>query len=235
MTVLSADAYLTHLDADLDAFRQCLADLTAPVAACPGWQVGDLVAHVGETYQWVAAALESQTAPDDPESGPRDPAILPSWFDVQAAMICARLRRANPDDPCWTMGAPHTNYFWIRRMAHETAIHRWDAQDAHGDAVPIAADLALDGIQEVAEMFLPRQIRLGRQRPLAQTISLTPSGSVPIVLATGTDAAPSADIAGPAEALLLLLWKRIVLDDARLAVTGDADAVTTVLSAALTP
>src|SRR5262249_9741619 len=38
--------------------------------------------------------------------------------------------------------------FWHRRAAQETAVHRFDAQFAAGDAKPIDADLALDGIDE---------------------------------------------------------------------------------------
>jgi uncharacterized protein (TIGR03083 family) len=55
----------------------------------------------------------------------------------------------------------------------------------------------------------------------------------------GPDSADSggldAEVAGPAEALYLLLWHRTGLDDPRLTLTGDATAARHVLAAALVP
>jgi hypothetical protein len=44
-----------------------------------------------------------------------------------------------------------------------------------------------------------------------------------------------ASVTGSAEALLLLLWKRTTLGDARLTVTGSHTAAATVLAQPLTP
>ena len=43
-------------------------------------------------------------------------------------------RRADPRQPNWTWSSDHTAGFVIRRMAQETAVHRWDADDAAGSA-----------------------------------------------------------------------------------------------------
>ena len=45
----------------------------------------------------------------------------------------------------------------------------------------------------------------------------------------------TATVLGPAEALALLLWRRIGLDDHRLRVQGDRDALATVLDDHLVP
>ena len=37
--------------------------------------------------------------------------------------------------------------FVIRRMAQETAIHRWDAESAAGTVTPVESTLASDGIR----------------------------------------------------------------------------------------
>jgi hypothetical protein len=42
-------------------------------------------------------------------------------------------------------------------------------------------------------------------------------------------------VSGPAEAVFLLLWHRIVLDDPRLTVSGSRAVADAVLAAALTP
>ena len=44
--------------------------------------------------------------------------------------------------------APHTVGFWQRRQAHETAMHRVDAQLAAGEVATIDGALAADGIDE---------------------------------------------------------------------------------------
>src|SRR5262249_56595265 len=48
----------------------------------------------------------------------------------------------------WFEGKPAPAPFWHRRAAQETAVHRFDAQFAAGDAKPIDAELALGGIDE---------------------------------------------------------------------------------------
>ncbi len=55
--------------------------------------------------------------------------------------------------------------------------------------------------------------------------------------ATGPAAESAADatLAGPADALLLLLWGRLDLDDPRIRLTGDRTAADRVLSARLVP
>ena len=84
--------------------------------------------------------------------------------------------------------------------------------------------------------MFPRQVRLGRTAPLPAA-----SGSPPPRAATGssrgtaTRADPDATVSGPAEAVLLLLWHRIGLDDPRLTVSGSRAAADAVLAAALTP
>jgi len=40
------------------------------------------------------------------------------------------------------------------RMAHETAVHRVDVEQAHDDVTPIDEELALDGVDEVLRRFL---------------------------------------------------------------------------------
>ena len=45
--------------------------------------------------------------------------------------------------------------FWSRRMAHETSIHRWDAESASGAQAPVDAAVAVDGIDERLENLVP--------------------------------------------------------------------------------
>ncbi|HZU79144.1 MAG TPA: maleylpyruvate isomerase family mycothiol-dependent enzyme, partial [Acidimicrobiales bacterium] len=68
------------------------------------------------------------------------------------------LATAGPDAQVWNWVAngPGPSTFWHRRMAQETSIHRWDAENAVGQAGPIDTELALDGIDEALDMLAMR-------------------------------------------------------------------------------
>jgi MDMPI C-terminal domain len=89
------------------------------------------------------------------------------------------LESAAPDLECWTFfEAPSPLAFWARRQAHETTIHRVDAQlaaaaaagestDVPGSADPVPPELAADGIDELL-MGFGRQVK--PEGPLAEPI-----------------------------------------------------------------
>ena len=51
-------------------------------------------------------------------------------------------------DPVWAFGRLRPASFWGRRMAHETAVHRADAELATGREPAFAPDIAADAIDE---------------------------------------------------------------------------------------
>jgi uncharacterized protein (TIGR03083 family) len=114
------------------------AGLAAPVPACPGWAVRDLLRHTGYVHRWAAGYVAEQRtemveAPGEDEVlalGPQDDVVL-DWFREGHARLVRVLREADPHLKCWTfMAAPSPLAFWARRQAHETAIHQVDAQQA---------------------------------------------------------------------------------------------------------
>jgi len=113
-----------------------------------------------------------------------------------------------------------------------------------GTTWPLDADLARDGIDEVARLFFPRQVRLGRIAPLTRSLLVQPDGAATGHLLAGDGLDPraaaargpaEATVSGPAEALYLLLWGRTGLDDARLRLDGDPGAARAVLGTAIVP
>jgi uncharacterized protein (TIGR03083 family) len=229
---LTPDAYLAHLGRACDAFaaRLVTGDLHAAVPDCPGWTLTDLAHHLGGVHRWAwTAVVEGRPGPETADA-PTDRAALVGWFRDGAAALLDTLGATGPTTPCWTFGPrPHVAAFWFRRQAHETVLHARDA----GAAGPLDPALAVDGVDEVVTMFFPRQRRLGRTAPLPAALGLTSTEGGRWVL--GRDGDPDATVSGPAEALLLLLWHRIGLDDPRLAVSGSRAAADAVLAAALTP
>ncbi len=147
------------------------AGLDAPVPACPGWRIRDLLAHLGFVHRWAAAYVAEQRTDMTREPGeeeiaalaPAD-ASLAGWFREGHAALVSVLSAADPATRCWTfLAASSPLAFWARRQAHETAIHRVDAQLAVAAAGPGAeldpfpAGLAADGIDELLTGFAARR------------------------------------------------------------------------------
>ncbi len=150
------EAIVAHAGALAVAARTVGPDHAVP--ATPEWSMAKLVKHTGTTHRWAHAIVLSGAFanPGDLDLGlPPDEAALPDWLEQGAAALVTTLRSADPDAAAWSWGLDQHVRFWSRRMAHETAVHRWDAQTATGSPEPFAADLAVDGITERLENLVP--------------------------------------------------------------------------------
>src|SRR5262249_54240719 len=86
-----------------------------------------------------------------------------AWFRQGHAALVTTLEEADPAVECWTfLPAPSPRAFWARRQAHETAIHRADAESPAGRFTPFDPAFAVDGVRELLEGFLSRR----REDPL---------------------------------------------------------------------
>jgi uncharacterized protein (TIGR03083 family) len=150
--------WLAALRADGPAFRAAVAeaDPDAQVPSCPEWTVAQLTGHLTEIYGWVAAHVGRgvTTAPEPRRRGAVAASV--EEFDARLGALLTLLDALDPEMPAWNW-APQSKKvgFWHRRMAHETAVHRWDAQMATGLAEPLEAKLAADGVAEVLDTWLP--------------------------------------------------------------------------------
>ncbi|MEV7188307.1 maleylpyruvate isomerase family mycothiol-dependent enzyme [Kitasatospora sp. NPDC093102] len=224
-------------------------ELSAPVPTCPEWQLADLLRHIGYVHRWAATILsQGLPAPLD-ETGaqaavgplPSDAALLDWYREGHTALVDA-LTEAPADVECWTfLPSPGPLAFWARRQAHETAVHRHDADAAAGVPGPaVDTALALDGIDELVSGFMSRSrstLRSDRPRTLQVRAtdgadSGTGSGSwrltiaqEPATVTLGESPEPAdLTLAGPARELYLLLWNRLPSGQARdIVATGDQD------------
>ncbi len=134
-----------------------------PAAPVPGleWDARTVATHVGAVHRWAADIVARRLATN--ESGgsaafwPPDAndARLARWLDDGAALLIAALRAAPATLECFTFIPGVTpRRFWIRRQAHETAIHRADLEAAAGRPVtPVEASFAQDGFGEIVGAF----------------------------------------------------------------------------------
>jgi len=232
------DRYVETISADTDRLLEVAAPvLGAEVPSCPGWDVDDLLDHVGHVYLHKVAAMRSGESPD-PWPPPDLDTTDPVRFVREAGE--ALLRELGQQDPYaegWTWyDADQTNGFWFRRMAQEIAIHRVDGELAHGAATgepsvtPIPEDIALDGIDEYLHLFVGGSWE-GEDvgHPVDSTVrvastgrawTLQVSGERIDVTRTAEDEVPT-EITGSAHDVYVWLWGRGPLD--ALSVFGDED------------
>lgn len=239
-----------------DAFRKnylALAEaakegITRSVPSCPGWSIATLLTHLTLIYAGWSGTARPRTGYSDLDLPPE----YQEWFDAEdhsdltrmppdlldlflktSASLEDTLWRHDAAEPMWTWWPQdQTVGFWQRRMTHETAIHRWDAQLPFGRTDPIDSDLAADGIDEVFDVMIPA----GRTREDTENLPEAHGESFHfhrtdgpgewVVRFEGKDAIVShehakADVAlqGVASDLLLFLWGRIPADN--LKVYGD--------------
>lgn len=238
---LGPDALLEYLTVDALAVAALVPQLPValPVPSCPGWTAGDLVRHLGSVHRWAAEVVRTRAVVEQ-SSAPDDTAALAPWFGAGVRDLLETLRGAAPGEPCWGFGPPpRLVEFWVRRQALETSVHRWDVLGACGLPAAIGAELAQDGVDEVVSMMFPRQVRLGRIRPLDAAIALTvtETGASWVLGADGV-APPGevvASVSAPAASMFLLLWHRLPVGAAGIRVEGDHVAAERSLRTALTP
>jgi uncharacterized protein (TIGR03083 family) len=144
------------------------------------------------------------------------------------------LRAADPEARMWAWGPDKHVRFWPRRMLHETAVHRVDAELALGIEPLVDPAVAVDGVEEFLEN-LPRsralrgegeRLRLrATDQPEGWTVTLGPErfgwvGGEPDGGAAGA-ATRAVTVQATAAGLYLLLWRRRPPTDARVGVGGD--------------
>ncbi len=211
-------------------------DINAAVPSCPGWKMHKLLAHVGRVYRSVGrhvAERATEMIPADEIPRPPEGDAIVEWFEEGHRFVSEALAGADLDEAVWTWTGQSTMAFYFRRMAHETAVHRWDAEAALGVPGPIDSDLAADGVSELFEVVLPfavgnwdmtlpdATLHLHRSDGDGEWLLANDGGRIKVshehakgdaaVRASGTD-------------LLLLSWERIGLDSPGVETFGDADA-----------
>ena len=211
------------------------ADPSAPVPGCPAWTTTDLVWHIGEVHDfWGYVVRERSMAPAEyqeperPGNGRSDAEAFEAvhtFASERAAELHRVLSESDPTTPVWTWTAKQDVEFVIRRMAHETAAHRVDAEHAAGRDHRLDPVLAADGIDEFLAYFLAN-VR-DTTPPMTGSVHIhctdesVPEGAGEWTIRPGggsecivsrDHAKADAALRGEAHDLLMVLWRRAPLD-----------------------
>lgn len=160
---------IEHIDAigtqgRLLAAAAASAGPDAAVPSCPDWVVRDLVRHQGGVHRWATGIVAGpRTKSWDVDlaevvgAWPSDDELI-AWFGDGLDELVQALSSADPGLECWTfLAAPSPLAMWARRQAHETSVHRADAELAAGSPVTaVASAFAADGISELLTCFITR-------------------------------------------------------------------------------
>ncbi len=202
----------------------------AAVAGCGDWTVRDLIAHMGQINNRVAAVLSRRATemvpaselPDLPDGGDDD--TLTEYAVAALDALLAALAEIDPAEAVWTWTHRRDAAFWFRRLWHETAVHRWDAETAAGRDFAIDGDQGGDGIDELFEVLAPTMLARGRALPTGSLHLHRTDGAGEWLLTSeaGTvsvehvHAKGDAALRGPGGALYLAMWGRVPLSELEL-------------------
>ena len=152
------------------------ADPHAPVPACPGWDVTDLVDHLGRVHLWAAHCARHGSPPDPyPRRDREQP--LPDWYAARADTIVDHRGRAAARPPrvellrrAGSSGRPVLAASPAARdddPPRRRAAGRWSAAPAGlVDHLPdLTTEQAADGVAEVFEVMAPRSLVRNADRP----------------------------------------------------------------------
>ena len=242
---MASSVHIDTLVRDGAAFADAAeaAGLTAPVASCPGWVMADLVGHLTWVHELFATVVADRVTKLErrPSAGRAADDVLIATYRAGLDALVAALRATPPDTEVWTFTSDHSVRWIARRMAHETAVHRWDAEQAAGIDQGIDATLASDGIDEYVTWFVHRPA--DGAAPVGGSVHIH-CGDVPgeWTLRPAADGA-GFDVArehakgdcalrGPANDLLLALWRRLPID--AIDVVGDTAVAERFINASAT-
>lgn len=179
-------------------------DLGTPVPSCPGWNVAQLLRHLGGGLRWAEETVRTRATgplPDDhfrQVAADPDPA-LGGWVAAGAGQLAATLRATGPDAALWSPVVGGSS-FYASRFAYETLIHRADAALALGAEFVVAPEVAADALDEWMELgSLPEMLDFHPgQREL-----LGPGRTIHLRATDAADAEWIVDLTGPA-----ISWRR---------------------------
>ncbi len=182
---------------------------------------------------------------------PADQPGQADWLLAGAQRLTEAIRAAGTD-PVWAFGSLAPATFWARRQAHETMVHRADAELTAGLPVVLDPELAVDAVDEwLTIMAGPRY-----GRPDARATALPAGASLHVIaiardqrgtwscqwlikrVGDSVEVLPTAEltardltepyltVSGPPDQILLMLLRRMAPEAADIRLSGDTALLT---------
>ena len=146
-------------------------DSATPIESCPGWTLSDLAYHQGEVWHfWGRIVADGITERGQLRTIRQidrpDVDVVVDWLSLTHNELFSALVDAGIEREVWTWTGANRDVGWVRRrMAQETAVHRYDAAHATGDTYEVPTTVAADGIDEFLMWFAGSERREGALKP----------------------------------------------------------------------
>jgi uncharacterized protein (TIGR03083 family) len=232
------EPWLDHLRREAERFAAVVrrSPPQVHVPAYPDFTVHSLAVHIGRGLR-TFHAIVTGGADDSGAAVPEGPDAA-DWVLAGLEPLVTVLSEVPPDKP---VPFPHDAGDRPARLiapllAVEVGVHRWDVESVLGDHAPIPADLAVQEVESVFANFVPRLAGSGVAdiggRVLLRAVDTDAAWSVRVsdgrLTTERAPAGPSSAsvvVAGAAQDIALLVWKRAVPPRPELDVTGSADVL----------
>jgi len=124
------------------------------VSTCPDWTLSDLALHVGRAHRWAQRITETRAQEPIDMSAvdlglPATTTRYGAWLCFGAAAFSAAVHSAGTRTPVWSWSDDHSVGFWLRKITHDTIIHRIDAELTVGLRPSLPPKTASDGIADL--------------------------------------------------------------------------------------
>ncbi len=232
-TRLSPERYFELIDSDTERLLELATrGLKEQVPSCPGWDVAEVVWHTAGVYEHKVRVMADNAWPSPwPPADFDDREEIGFLREAKDDLFAEFSRHAFHEQTTTFSKDDTTIGFWARRMALEVAVHRYDAELAHGDPTTIAPDLALDGIDEVLRVTLAGPWWDGRvdtEHPVDAVVAVDSGGAhwscdvrrKAVSVSRDASTAPVAGVTGDPMPVFLWLWGRV--GDEGVEITGEA-------------
>ena len=247
--LMDVSDYIGFVAAEGDLFASAAEQggLNVDIQPCPGWDMGDLVRHLGMIHLWAAANvafpesdwMDIEELPDLVRYWPDlagdgqypDDAELVAWYRDTLANLIEVLKSAPADVAAFTfLPAPTSLTMWARRQASEIAIHRFDAEQARGITSHFDPQFATDMLDELMCGFAPRPRPIDLDGPEVIHVHAedTDEHWYLTIGSERTETSRRGDhadltLTGTAADLYVLLWNRA--PESSVAMSGNADLI----------
>lgn len=235
------ESALAQLRREWSAIESLVANqnLGLAVPDCPQWNVGELVLHLGRIHHFFAEMVRSgrdRPFPLSEIAAPTESDLI-AWAQQGKDSFVIEVTTHASTDFAWSWTQDKTVAWVLRRLLHESLVHRWDLENAVGNKMPTDAAVASDCIDEFLVSFVA-----GRKSD-----NHLPAGSVHLhctdtegewllkfsdqgIELTREHAKGDVAIRGKAEDLARLLWRRMHLNAGAFEVFGNVEVADSFLA-----